>query len=240
VSPTEVLYHCAVASSPVPSPSGKSVVYQPLVEGWLRGRCYLCGAVATGKPKGKVIKDTFTDQSWAKAPDSDVVCDYCAWALSYKFDTRNYSMYARGDKLDLLSRPQIRSLLISQPDPPYVLLVAVSGQKWLHFKGHVGYSREQWDLMLEERRTLVRPSVFACVLQVFERLYQGGHTKEEILSASYQGHRIQTYGIADWEKDEAVIGPFRGSRLLDVVAFVAQKGEVSCSTALTPAMKTPQ
>jgi CRISPR type IV-associated protein Csf1 len=212
-------------STPVTAPNGKRVEYHPLTPGEMEGSCYLCGAESTGKPKAKVIKDTFTDHSWAKAPYSEMVCDYCAWALSYKFDTRAYTLFATLDGLRLLSRAEIRGLLLKPPPAtPYLLCVAVSGQKWLHFKGQVGVSSDEWVLMMEERKMRVIPGQFAAVLDPVERLYRV-FTKDEIASGDYQAHRILEYGMGAWERDEALIARHRGSRLIDLALFVAQKPE---------------
>ncbi|WP_206922903.1 hypothetical protein [Alicyclobacillus suci] len=214
-----------MASTPIVVPSGKSVSYQPLVPGDKEGSCYLCGAYGTGTAKKKVIKATFTDQSWAKSPTSDMVCDYCTWALSYKFDTRLYSFYGTESSLEALSRQRIREVLLQGPSAaPYIMIIAVSGQKWLHFKAQVGMSLSDWVLMFEERKMRFRPQEFSTLLEPVERLYQT-FTKDEIASGEYQSHKMIAHGIDKWEADEELVSPHRGSRLLELVLFVAQKGE---------------
>ncbi len=217
----ELVYRAAQAG-PVMTPAGKAIAYGPAPHGDLAGRCYLCGeATDEGLPRRDVIKPTFTDHGIARDPDSDLVCPLCTWALSYS-ELRNYSILATPAGLRHPSRSEIRDVLLHPPAPPFVLTIAVSGQKWLHIKARVVYNRAAFSVLLEETPVLVRPTAVAALLDTIEELYSS-FTKAEIETGDYQPHRIRRFGIKRWERLEEQIGMHRGSRLFDLLLHVAQK-----------------
>jgi CRISPR type IV-associated protein Csf1 len=186
-------------------------------------RCWLCGGRTEGKgqPVKKAIKPTFTDRDKARGARSQSVCAGCAFCLSH-LSLRNYSILATEDELKHPSRPEIRGLLLEPPEPPFVMCIAVSGQKWLHFRSQVAYSRDGYPVQYEETRVCVERPVLARWLEYIETLYTV-FTKAEILTGSYNQNRIREFGIARFQEAEAQVAPHRGTRLFDLVVFVAQK-----------------
>lgn len=221
--PTKLIYDAAMKSPTVEAPR-KSVTYQPAEEGKLSGRCWLCGCeTETGHPKKKIIKPTFTDHDLAAIPWSEVVCEHCAWALSYR-ELRNYSILATCGQLYHPTRVQIREIILSPPEPPFLLAVAESGQRWLHFKAKVNLSNKRFAVRMDNFDVIVSPEQFKSLLEPIEEMYQT-FTKAEIESGNYQSHRIQSFGMERWEKLEATIAPTRKSSLFQLVLFVAQREE---------------
>ena len=199
------------------------VEYPHLPHGSLRGPCWLCGCdTSRGALRSQVIRETFADIGRAAVPSSSVVCDHCTWALAQKA-LRTHSILVAEGVLSHPSRAEIRAALLDPPEPPFLLLIAVSGQKWLHFKGKVAMSRDRFPVLLEELPVVVEPVIFRVLLQVVERL-RGCFTSAEIASGHYPPVKIQRYGIGRWETDEAVVSSWRGNRLLDLALHVAQKG----------------
>ncbi len=219
---TQFLYNAAIAAGPVHTPMGKVVSYGALEPGHLAGTCYLCGAdTDAGLPKKKVIKPTFTDHGLARAPDSEVVCPYCAWALSYR-ELRNYSILATAQGLRHPSRAEWRDILLNPPEPPFMACLAVSGQKWLHFKARINRNNEAFVVMLEEQPVAVVPKKLESLLRRIEDLYTV-FSKSEIESGHYSPQRIQQFGMEAWLKHETVLERVRGSGIFDVALFVAQR-----------------
>jgi len=222
VVPTHFLYDYSVGRE-VFTPTGSVIKYSefdtlPSKE----GNCYLCGQEGPGYPRAKVIKPTFTDHGLAKSPESVVVCVPCTWSLSLR-SLRNYSLYVSKTGLKHPSRAEWRKILVSRPDPPYLVCIAVSGQKWLHFKGIVGLSNRVWTVILEETPVNFEPAKLRNLLDTVEQLYNGGFTKAEIQTGDYQAHRIQAFGFERWAELESILEDKRGSRLFELAIFIAQK-----------------
>ena len=222
--PTKLIFEAAMKHPEVETPSGKTVTYQPAEKGKLSGRCWLCGCeTETGHPKKKIIKPTFTDHDLAAIPWSDVVCEHCAWALSYR-ELRNYSILATGDGLYHPTRAQIREAILNPPNPPFLLCVAESGQRWLHFKAYVNLTNKGFAVRMDNFNAIVSPKLFKRALDTVEELYQT-FTKAEIESGNYQSHRIREFGLDRWEQLESIVAPTRKSSLFQLVLFVAQRVE---------------
>lgn len=187
--------------------------------------CWLCGGKTEGRglPVKKAILDTFTDRDMARQPASQSVCQGCAFCLSF-LSLRNYSILATQDELRHPTRAEIRNVLLDPPGPPFVLCIATSGQKWLHFKGEVSYSQNNYPAQLEETRVYVDTVQLEQILLLVEDLYTA-FSKAEILSGKYSQNRIKKFGLARFQQVERQAAKFRGQRLFDLGVFVAQKRE---------------
>lgn len=213
LTPTAFLYEAVLAGGGrVPAPRGKVIEYHPIEPGPLKGQCWLCGRQdVSGYPKKKVISDMFSDSWMARAPWSDTVCDACTWALSYK-TFRLYSILATPQGAIHPGRQEARDFLISPPEAPFLIVVAESGQKWLHYKSQVALTKNAIPVQLEDMRLLVHPSEFAKMVGIFEEMLTV-FSKTEIGTGGYQINRIREYGIGKFESDEDAIRPHRGSSL---------------------------
>jgi CRISPR type IV-associated protein Csf1 len=185
--------------------------------------CWLCGGSTggLGLPVKKAIKDTFTDRDKARQPASNSICPGCAFCLSF-MSLRNYSILATENKLRHSARAEMRDILLEPPEPPFVLCIAVSGQKWLHFRAQVAYSCDGFPVQYEETPIFVDRPVLAMLLELIEQLY-AVFTKSEILSGQCGQNRIRQFGLAEFQRIENKLAPHRGSRLFDLAVFVAQK-----------------
>jgi len=227
ITPTQFIYQAAQKTPRVMTPSGKEIGYTfPEVPECEDELCWLCGGNTNGKgtPKKKTIKPTFTDHSLARAPMSQSICEACTWALSER-SLRNYSIFATSKGLYHPSRPEIQKICLSPPEPPFLLTIAISGQKWLHFKTKINYNNICFAAAFEETPTTIIPMQFATITKYTELLYNGGFTKDEILSGIYNNSRIMAYGISKFEEHETILRRFRGSRQFELAVFLAQKRE---------------
>jgi len=187
--------------------------------------CWLCGGETEGKglPVKKAILETFTDSDLARSPTSQSVCQGCAFCLSFT-SLRNYTILATQDELKHPSRAEIRDVFLDPPEPPFVLCIATSGQKWLHFKSEIAYSRNGYPVQLEETRIYVDTEQMKDILMIVEDLY-AVFSKAEILSGNYSQNRIKKYGLGEFQKIEKQAAKYRGQRLFELGVFVAQKRE---------------
>lgn len=225
ISAAELIYNAAMKTPTVALANNKTAEYTPLEYGNLSGTCWLCGAETTqGIPKKKAIKPTFTDADCAKSPLNDLVCEHCNWALSWR-TLRNYSILATQEGLQHPTRPELREILLNPPEPPFLLCIATSGQKWLYFKAKVSFRRQNYPVMLEEVPVTVNTELLAKVLKPVETLYGSGFSKAEILSGEYKPVNINKFGMRRWEDAENQITKYRGTRMFELAVFVAQKGE---------------
>lgn len=226
ITPTQFIYQAAQKTPTVTLPSGKTFTYDfpgvPAIEH--RQHCWLCGGFLNGKGelKSKIIKDTFTDHSYARAPGADYICPACIWCLSYR-ELRNYSILATNEGLRHPSKNEIAEIILNPPDPPWFLCIAVSGQKWLHFKGKVNLNNSRYVVNLEEIKVVIEPKAYTRMFEVVERLYNGGFTKDEIERLDFAVHRIQKYGLMNLERDITMLQPYKGSRMIKLAAYLARK-----------------
>jgi CRISPR type IV-associated protein Csf1 len=206
---------------------GKEVEYTfPEIPECADEKCWLCGAdtYGYGTPVRKTIKPTFTDVPFSREPRSRSICRACTWALSYR-ELRNYSILATTDGLYHPSREELRNIVLDPPKPPFVLCIAASGQKWLHFKAKVNYSRNKFIVQFEDIGVPVSPAVFAETIEPVEILYNNGFIKDEILNWDFPAHKILEFGLERFQEIEARLQRYRKSRVLELAVFVAQKKE---------------
>ncbi|MBW2672560.1 MAG: hypothetical protein JRD89_03975 [Deltaproteobacteria bacterium] len=239
LTPTQFIRQAALKTPHVPVAMGKVVEYTdvPLAD-VPDTRCWLCGGLTGGRgqPVKKTIKDTFTDRDKARWPGSKSVCPGCAFCLSF-MSLRNYSILATEAGLRHPSRPEIRNFLLEPPEPPFVFCIAISGQRWLHFRAQVAYDRDGFPVQFEDTMVCVWRKPLTDWLSVIEQLY-AVFSKEEIRTGRYNQNRIKQFGLAEFQAMEEKIAPHRGTRLFDLAIFVAQKleekkkEEKPCSTTL--------
>lgn len=225
MTPTQLIRQAALATGTVQAPNNRQVEYSDIeTESVPDEYCWLCGGETNGRglPKKKVIKPTFMDIPLA-AQASDSVCAGCCFCISRR-EMRNYSILATIEHMIHPTRPEIRELLLNPPDPPFVLCIAVSGQKWVHIRSEIAYTRDNFPVQLEETRVNVNVATFKEVLEVVEELYTE-FSKVEIESGEYNPIRINKFGLARFEELEEKARKWRGTRLFSLALFVAQKGE---------------
>lgn len=254
-TPTRFLYEASLKTPTVLRPNGKDATMHELTTSENKGECRICALETDrGFLSEKVMKKTFTDMDALRRPDSEVVCEYCVWALGWSpglssqqgglSTFRLNSIYARPSGIEFPSRARWRGILASPPIPPYLACVAVSGQKWLHIRGRISRHRAAHDIMLEQRRVIVSPDMLRKTLETFEALY-AGFPKAQIESGAYDSYRIFKFG-EDFEELESRMRLLRGTDVFRVAALVAQKPEEPeeqeerCYTASSPAGKKSQ
>jgi len=148
------------------------------------GKCYLCGEEFSGGiPKGKLLKSTFTDHSFAKSPESDCVCAACAFAILTNPNRRQalrWFSFCAADTLTICNRWQLRSFLREPPDPPFVLAATVSQKKHIAIKSAISYSRERYLANLEDETIDVSRQAMIADMDLIESLMGLGFSKTNI------------------------------------------------------------
>jgi hypothetical protein len=107
------------------------------------------------------------------------------------------------------SRSRWRDLLTDPPEPPFLMILAISGKKQLIFRGRVSQSRAAFWVQADETRVLVRPERFRDCLADFESLYHAGFSKDSIVSGDYHSGQLAKTGLSVWKLLEDAIRPWR-------------------------------
>jgi hypothetical protein len=149
------------------------------------------------------------------------MCHACAWCLSWK-QLRNYSIIATASTLSHPDKSTIRARLVNPPEPPFIFVVAVSGQKWLHFKSVVNFQRGSFIVMLEETPVKVNSLIVGTLLDVLAPMLDI-FSKSEIQTGRYNQNRIKQMGLSLWKHSEDVIRKWRGAAIFELALHVAQK-----------------
>lgn len=161
ITPTQLIYQAyQVTPKPLPLPNNKTVQY-PMVEmkPVSDDLCWLCGGdtQGLGLPCKDVIRKTFTSTPYAKAIESRSLCSGCAWTLLQKY-LRNYSLLVVNGLFEHPSRARIRDLLVDPPRTyPWMLSIAVSGQKHISFPGHINRTHRDLRVLLEQVPVRIPP-----------------------------------------------------------------------------------
>lgn len=194
-----------------------------------RKSCWLCGAFYDQHiPRAKAINSEFTNHGWAKSPTSAVVCVPCVLFLKASPMGRHYwrnkgHMFTAGRHYEV-GRNEWRALLAQEHEPPYLATVPVSGQKHLIFRAPVVYGQSA-AVQFEEEQVWFNPGEFGELLKRFEDLYNAGLRKDEIVSGRPAPNRINKIGTVRWHEMDCRIEPYRGTRLLLLVAHCARREE---------------
>jgi hypothetical protein len=203
----------------------------PSMQGSERGVCRVCDAMGTGLDFAAWVRDTFMD--WDKLVPGTILCQACQFAfaddsvlLAQRLGKakpqrmRNYSHFVVGGEWRPISKGdkrQMAAILLQQS--PEVAVVALSGQKHLIFRAAPGW----WQI--EEQAARPFPTQLAGVLAAVESLYDSGFSKAEIETGRYAQARIIAGGLAAWRELETMVRPLRGSLVLCLALFLAQKEE---------------
>ncbi|UFP97184.1 hypothetical protein [Gloeobacter morelensis] len=121
---------------------------------------------------------------------------------------------------NLATRSDIRGWLLEPPTPPFEMVVAQSGQKHTLPFAVTGWDREYFALLFEMDTVWIRKTQLRGLLEIYESLLDLGFSKTEIDTGEYRGERLAKSLTPWWPLEEKIV-PYRGSRLLELVSFVA-------------------
>lgn len=164
-----------------------------------------------------------------------------AWSKTF---SRAFSWLFLGDKLErpliegertdgkntlliaanLLTRAEIRGLLLNPPEPPFTLAIAESGQKHILPWAREAHSRDHFPVQFELDTLFLNRAEFAALIEAYESLMVLDFSKTEIDSGDYRSDRLMKC-LIQWETLEEKITGYRGTRLLQLVSYVAQRPE---------------
>jgi hypothetical protein len=216
--------------------------------------CWLCGGPAPcGWPAKQVIGSAFTDGNVARAPHSKGVCQECAalmakdgWVMACERHGHSPYFPVKDEKKPFLanwmfsshcisqaawlrpSRAEARELLLSPPEPTFVITLAAVGKKHVLFRAPVNHSTAAFVVQLDDDSIVIRSSVFAGLMRDFEDGYSRGFSKDSLLSGDYHPAAMMSAGLDVWRDIESKMAAWRQREpaMLRVAHFCAQKHEV--------------
>lgn len=214
--------------------------------------CYLCGKPATKSLKLKDSFTAHSVARVPTSDKMCDRCDWSINLRCFYFNpnkqkwgklfSRNWSWLFQRDKLiapkieethtegkdtleivsELPTRAQLREWLINPPEPPFTLAIAESGQKHILFLAQEAHNRDIFPVQFELDTLHLDRKKFTALVQNYEALMALDFSKSEIDSGDYRSDRLLK-SFEQWESLEKQIAFFRGSRLFQLVSFVAVK-----------------
>lgn len=196
-----------------------------------RGKCTMCGEETSGGILvKKALGSTYMDWGIHKDPEATHLCRACAFCLLMNAKEGRTALFrfafvASRKELKLCNRAEMRDMLVSPPDPPFVAIVPTSQKKHLIGKAKVSYSREDFFCNLEEITVPIKRAGFVDLINKIEALRGVGIVKTDIEAGRLSGVFIKNYDITSQEKAIEIINECRRSEMFSLALFVAQKTE---------------
>jgi hypothetical protein len=214
--------------------------------------CYLCGKPATKPLKLKDSFTAHSVARIPTSDKMCDRCDWSINLRCFYFNpnkqkwgklfSRNWSWLFQRDKLiapkieethtegkdtleivsELPTRAQLREWLLNPPEPPFTLAIAESGQKHILFLAQEAHNRDIFPVQFELDTLHLDRKKFTALVQNYEALMALDFSKSEIDSGDYRSDRLLK-SFEQWESLEKQIAFFRGSRLFQLVSYVAVK-----------------
>ena len=253
MSVTQLIYKDLLGMPPFepPEPKGKKAKYGN------DDKCWLCGGESEqlGHHVKDVITSSFTDTNIAKCLDSQTICYSCAALMKKEAwqaacEKHGHSPYfpVKDDKKPALaswmfsshvfskdgwlrpSRQEFADILLSPPQPPFVITLADSGKKHVIFRARVNHSKDKYFIQFDENTIFIDRKIFNDVLILVEDAYQY-FSKDSILTGDYNQAAIMKAGLATWQKYEMQFKKIRHKfkDILKVACFVARKMDAELS-----------
>ena len=144
--------------------------------------CFYCGGVCGKDYSVKTyVKGTFTNHDIVRRPESQFICGGCVAC----FQNRNLTLITGERRSDQWTRlyswiftstsqiaatkahlKEITAVILEPPDPPFGIVLAMSGKKQLLFRSVLAWNRSLFPVMLEEEIIMVSPEVLRSKMQL--------------------------------------------------------------------------
>lgn len=173
---------------------------------------------------------TFTNVNAAAVPTSWTVCQACVYLStnegwrdhlartgqptpeSQRLGWRNYShVFSPGIPSGhrRLGRAELREVLLAPPTPPFVLCIALTGQKHTLFRAQIAYSSGMFPVQMEEETLIVDHARLRACLAAVEAGLAAGLTRDDLSSGAPPPHRIARLGIRVWRRLDGEVAHWR-------------------------------
>lgn len=206
----------------------------------------ICAFTGQKISKGVLMKDlikpTFTDQEYIKYPSKYASIE-TALLIEEVIKTekgfnslRNYSFFATENKLQLLKREEISSLLFNIPETPFQIGVTYSNKKHISFKAPINYDCFNYQIITDlgivnfnKKQVLeyldIIQSWYTIIPEKKETAAQPTYfTKDEIkgLSIPLQ-KKINEYGLQKYFQETQFLQKYRNTSLFNLIVHTLNK-----------------
>lgn len=206
------------------------------------GQCSICGAdITEGIPNKKMFSSNYTDWHLHKNPSGTHVCKACAFTMILNVNKGRMALlrysFCASDTLKICNRTDLRDILINPPEPPFVMVCAVSQKKHLAIKSKISYSKENYLCMLEEECIQVNRGALSDMIKACEALRGIGFTKDEIAQGIVRYDKVKQFSPNCFDTINKLLKPMRALRMFALALHVSQKmneEEAICYLDLKP------
>lgn len=146
--------------------------------------CHFCGTKCKAKEENNInvyIKDIFSGRDIVYYPSSQYVCDGCVTVCQNKMEfttcigeivntmPRMFSWVITKDSNVAYSKAHIqklRAVVLNPPEPPFSIVIAVSGQKQLLFRSIVSEQKDNFPILFEDTVVYIELDMFNYALDL--------------------------------------------------------------------------
>lgn len=204
--------------------------------------CVFSGKPITeGVPTKKLIKKTFTDQSYLRFTSDYASVDaaLCIEAVisgnKGLNSLRNYSFLATNEELRLLKREEIWDILMNPPKGEFVIGVTYSHKKHIAYKAMSNRRRNAFYVTTDEGNVIIYPSGHKEVIDIIQRWYTclpekistkqqpTFFTKKDILNGTDNYNRIERYGFDKFLQEDKILARSRRGPALKLLVHCLNK-----------------
>lgn len=189
------------------------------------GNCAVCGQpISEGVPINKVVSNAFTDWNMLADMSASHVCAACTWCIKEPKMRRSQYM-ATMDGLVYFKRDAIERYLFAPPTSPFVIFITSSYKKHGSFRARVNHSQTLFYVQFEDREILFGPTRYRPLYELMKKMYATFNKTQEIGRGDYISKRVFSYGLTNWQRDEAVLKQYRGSQVFGLLLYALNKPE---------------
>lgn len=196
----------------------------------LTGVCSICGEeIRGGAPVKKVFGASYVDWAYHKYPEEQNICENCLFCFSMNVKAGRASLlrysFVAEKEMHFCNRKEMREWILNPPEPPFLMVCAVSQKKHLAIKSRVSYNKDVFYCNLEEITIKINREEFSEKLQIVEALRSAGITITEIQTGEISSNKYKTLGLEGCLKVIELLERLKEYEALEIALFVSVKKE---------------
>jgi len=154
--------------------------------GDILGNCIFCGRYTYAGFPAK-LKENFTAYEYLQS--GEVLCPQC-YHMYNENEYRKSMWYVTQDTFQKIKRDNVKSLLLSPPEPPFAIYLTKTYKKqgWISLMNRVNFNRNSFILGFDYDVITVTPKIHE-YNDAIEKLVEQKVTKQELLTGHFKPHR---------------------------------------------------
>jgi CRISPR type IV-associated protein Csf1 len=203
--------------------------------------CCLCGGnkiISEWTKSKEVFSGNFTDYNYLKNKQSDILCDFCTFALSdksmdspkgKKCGLRLYSFLVENNDFTIINYDEKAYYLFEHAfNIPFILAFSSTGQKHISYKSVINYSSDIFTVSTDFMNIIFDRALWFQIYEIANNFYQNKCTKDELLNCSIPPWKFNKYDInfVDYQKLKRVQNTEQYKLIVSIL--IKLKEEKSC------------